>query len=115
MITNNSYTDYSDIDLQVNFRSGKCHENVKCSLLRIYSGQYDNCNAHALISGYEINGISVNGKIVDPGKYLTFQEKDGRSWQITSYKDNNPPEAPGLIFCLNVLNLPSNVQIHENL
>ncbi|WP_375468082.1 hypothetical protein [uncultured Nostoc sp.] len=102
MNQNDLYTDYNNIDLDVTLKTGTIHNGLKlkCFLLRTYSEQYDACDAHALIYFSEINGIRVNGKRIELTDYSTFQDSQGQVWKIDNYRENSPPEAPGLIFRL---------------
>lgn len=100
MSTDFTYEDHQEIDLQVILKSGATHDGLKCYLLRTYSQKYLNCDAHALIYFFDINGLIVDGNRIDPSNYDTFTDPHGQSWRIVDYKVNPPPEPPGLIFGL---------------
>lgn len=104
MSENFTYTDNEKIDLEVTLKTGKTLEGLRCCLLRTYSEQYDTCDAHALIYYSEINKFRVSQRGVEPASYDHFKAPDGRLWKVESYKDNYPPEAPGLIFRLSASN-----------
>lgn len=100
MNQNFTYTDQKDIDLEVTLKTGEICQGLRCFLLRTYSRQYDSCDAHAIIYGYNINGLKVNEEIVDSANYGFFNAPDGRVWKVESYEEIPPPDAPGLIFRL---------------
>lgn len=96
-----SWTDNTNIELEVTLNSGSVHpEKLKCSLFRIYSEPCISCNAHASINFDEINGLISNGKRVEPTNYSIFTDPKNQKWKINDYKKHSPLEAPGLIFCL---------------
>jgi hypothetical protein len=103
-----TYMDRKDIDLQVTLKTRAIFQGLRCSLLRTYSEQYDTCDAHALIYYSCINKLGVNQKRVEPDSFELFKSPDGRSWKVESYKENFPPDAPGLIFRLKALETDDN-------
>lgn len=105
-----TYTDHTDIDLLVTLETGEIYQGLRCSLLRIYSEQYDACDAHALIYYSCINILEVNpGKRVEPDSYDLFKTPDNRSWKVEKSSNKTiPPQAPGLIFRLKALETDDN-------
>ena len=46
----NLYRDFSNIDLGITIKSGiLLNQSLRCFRFRIYSEQYDSCDAHALV------------------------------------------------------------------
>ena len=77
------------------------NQSLRCFRFRIYSEQYDSCDAHALVFFSEINLLMRdNGKRIEPAEYSTFHDTQSKVWQIDSFRENSPPDPPGLIFCL---------------
>ena len=56
------------------------------------------CDAHAFISFQQINSLKDDG--IKPEDYTGFIDDQGKNWSVSDYKDNDPPGAPSLIFCL---------------
>jgi hypothetical protein len=100
MTQNSFHTDESDNNLEVTLKSGESHNRIKCSLLRVYSEQYGTCDAQALISTDEINGIKVKDRQIKPYEYLNFRDGKFRVWHIKNFKERLPPYPPEFIFCL---------------
>ena len=100
MSQNDFYKDQKDIELEVTLKTGIVQKGLRCFLLRSYSEKYDACDAHALIHFYEINGMRIDGARVEPSDYKTFKDPSNRVWKIDNYRENSPPQAPGLIFRL---------------
>jgi hypothetical protein len=97
----NLYRDFSNIDLGITIKSGiLLNQSLRCFLFRIYSEQYDSCDAHALVFFSEINLMRVNGKRIEPTEYSTFHDTQSQVWQIDSFRENSPPDPPALIFRL---------------
>lgn len=97
----NLYRDFSDIDLGITTKSGiLSNQSLRCCRFRVYSEQYDSGNADALVYFSEINLMRVNGERIEPNEYLTFHDTQSQVWQIDSFRENSPPDPPGLIFCL---------------
>jgi len=100
----NLYRDFSNIDLGITIKSGiLLNQSLRCFRFRIYSEQYDSCDAHALVFYSEINLLMRdNGERIDPAEYSTFHDTQSQVWQIDSSRSrrNSPPDPPGLIFCL---------------
>ena len=77
------------------------NQSLRCFRFLIYSEQYDSCDAHALVFFSEINLLMRdNGKRIEPAEYSTFHDTQSKVWQIDSFRENSPPDPPGLIFCL---------------
>ncbi|MBE9163617.1 hypothetical protein QUA56_02085 [Microcoleus sp. N3A4] len=94
-------SDLSNIELNITIRSGiLLKQRLRCFLFRIYSEQYDSCDAHALVFFSEINQMRVNGERIEHTEYLTFHDTQGQVWQIDSFRENSPPDPPALIFRL---------------
>ena len=98
----NLYRDFSNIDLGITIKSGiLLNQSLRCFRFRIYSEQYDSCDAHALVFFSEINLLMRdNGKRIEPAEYSTFHDTQSKVWQIDSFRENSPLDPPGLIFCL---------------
>lgn len=97
----NLYRDLSDIDLGLTINSGiLLNQSLRCCWFRIYSEQYDSCNADALVYFSEINLMRVNGERIEPTEYSTFHDTQSKVWQIDSFRENSPPDPPALIFRL---------------
>ena len=94
-------TDFSDIPLGITINSGfLLNQSLRCCRFRIYSEQYDSCNAEALVYFSEINLMRVNGERIEPTEYSTFHDTQSQVWQIDSFRENYIPDHPGLIFRL---------------
>lgn len=100
----NLYRDFSNIDLGITIQSGiLLNQSLRCFRFRIYSEQYDSCDAHALVFFSEINLLMRdNGERIDPAEYSTFHDTQSQVWQIDSSRswENYIPDPPAVIFCL---------------